>query len=74
MVSYLVLSIKLNSLLPGAPTMPDLLSADKGPYYAALERSDESWKFGRLALSEMEALLEGLLAKQLLSATEEAVH
>lgn len=74
MVSYLVLSVKLHSLLPGTPTMPDLLSAEKNPYYVALEKSDESWSFGRLALSEMEALLESLLASQLLSATQEAAH
>lgn len=74
MVSYVVLSVKLHSVLPGSPTMPDLLAVDKSPYYSALELSDESWSFGRLAISEMEKLLEGLLAQQLLSATEEAVH
>jgi Fic family protein len=72
MVSYVVLSVKLNSLLPGAPAMPDLLVGDKSPYYQALELSDESWKFGRIALSEMERLLESLLAQQLLNATKEA--
>lgn len=72
MVSYLVMSVKLHSILPGAPTMPDLLASDKSPYYEALEESDESWSFGRVALSRMESLLEGLLASQLLSATKEA--
>lgn len=74
MVSYLVMSVKLHSVLPGAPAMPDLLAKDKSPYYTALEESDESWSFGRLALSSMEELLEGLLASQLLSATKEASH
>lgn len=73
-VSYLVMSVKLHSILPGAPAMPDLLANDKAPYYKVLEESDESWKFGRLALSGMENLLEGLLAAQLLSATNEASH
>jgi Fic family protein len=73
-VSYLVMSIKLHSILPGAPAMPDLLASDKDPYYTALEEADKSWSFGRLALSGMESLLEGLLAAQLLSATNEASH
>lgn len=73
-VSYLVMSVKLHSILPGAPAMPELLASDKNPYYAALEESDQSWGFGRLALSGMERLLEGLLAAQLLSATNEASH
>lgn len=71
-VSYVVLSSKLNSLLPGTPTIPDQIAADKAPYYSALERSDDSWKRNILALSDMEAMLEKMLARQLLSATEEA--
>lgn len=71
-VSYVVLSIKLNSLLPGTPTIPDQIAADKRPYYKALEDADDSWKRGIIALSGMEAMLEGMLARQLLSAAEEA--
>jgi len=71
-VSYLVLSVKLNSLLPGTPTIPDLIAADKAPYYAALEKADQEWRFQRVDLSAMEALLERLLAAQLLNATREA--
>lgn len=71
-VSYLVLSIKLNSILPGAPTIPDLIAANKRPYYDELEKADASWKHERLALASMEEMLEGLLAEQLLSATKEA--
>jgi Fic family protein len=36
-VSYILLSIKLDSLLPGTKTIPDQIAADKKPYYAALE-------------------------------------
>lgn len=68
----MVLNIKLNSLLPGTPTIPDLIAADKAPYYAALEKADREWRFEKVDLSAMEALLESLLAKQLLSATREA--
>lgn len=71
-VSYIVLSTKLNSLLPGTPTIPDQIAADKRPYYVALEEADDSWKRGILALSGMEAMLEAMLAQQLFNATEEA--
>jgi Fic family protein len=71
-VSYVVLSVKLDSILPGTPTIPDLIAADKSPYYAALEGADDSWKRGIIALADMEAMLEGMLAQQLLKATEEA--
>lgn len=73
-VSYLVLSIKLKSLLPGLPTIPDQIAADKGPYYHALEMADGLWKQEILSLATMEEMLEGMLAKQLLNATEEAAH
>ncbi len=72
-VSYVVLSVKLNSILPGSPSIPDQIADNKDPYYSALEKSDDSWKRGVVALSDMEHLLETTLAKQLLSATEEAM-
>ncbi|TPI48841.1 Fic family protein [Mesorhizobium sp. B2-9-1] len=71
-VSYLVLSVKLGSLLPGTPTIPDQIAAGKTPYYKALEGADDSWKRGIVAIADMEAMLEGMLAMQLLKATEEA--
>lgn len=71
-VSYLVLSIKLKSLLPGLPTIPDQIAADKEPYYHALELADGLWNQDILSLGTMEEMLEGMLAKQLLRATEEA--
>lgn len=71
-VSYLVLSTKLNSLLPGTPTIPEQIAADKSPYYSALEDCDDSWKREILALSSVEQMLDRMLAAQLLSATREA--
>jgi Fic family protein len=71
-ISYLVLSIKLNSLLPGSPTIPDQIAADKAPYYHALEVADGLWKQEILSLAVMEKMLEEMLAEQLLHATEEA--
>ena len=73
-VSYVVLSAKLNSLLPGTPTIPDQIAADKSPYYSALEKSDDSWKRGILALADMEHMLEQMLAQQLLNATKSLTH
>ena len=34
-VSYVVMSIKLDSLLPGTPTIPEQIAAEKQPYYKA---------------------------------------
>ena len=71
-VAYVVLSIKLDSLLPGAPTIPEQIAGDKTPYYAALESADLELKAGRVDVSNLENMLEGMLAKQLLSAAREA--
>lgn len=71
-LSYTILSIKLDSILPGAPTIPDLIAADKRPYYKALEGADDSWKRNIIAVADMEGMLEAMLAEQLLKATEEA--
>lgn len=70
--SYLVLCVKLRNRLPGKPTIPDLISEKKGPYYHALEAADAAWTDGSLDIAALEALLEGHLAAQLVSAVEEA--
>jgi Fic family protein len=71
-VAYVVLSIKLDSLLPGAPTIPEQIAGDKTPYYAALECADLGLKSGRVDVSNLENMLEGMLAKHLLNAAKEA--
>lgn len=73
-VSYVVLSVRLDSLLPGAPTIPEQIAADKGPYYRALEAADAAWKGtgGTVDVTELQRLLEGMLARQLLSAAQQA--
>jgi Fic family protein len=71
-VAYVVLSIKLDSLLPGAPTIPEQIAGDKTPYYKALESADLRLKSGSVDVSDLENMLEGMLAKQLLSAAKEA--
>ena len=56
-----------------APTIPDQIAVDKAPYYQALEVADNLWKRERmLALGHVEAMLDRMLALQLLNATKEA--
>lgn len=73
-VSYTVLCLGMNSVLPGTPTIPDQISAGKYPYYNALEKADDFFgkNDGKVDVSAMEELLSAYLAKQLLSATEQA--
>jgi Fic family protein len=71
-VSYLVLSIKLNGLLPGAPTIPEQIASDKEPYYRALEQADKALASGNVDVSALENLLSDMLAQQLLNAVKEA--
>jgi Fic family protein len=70
--SYVVLSIKLDSLLPGAPTIPEQIAADKRPYYDALERADKALIQGTIDVSTLEGLMEAMLANQLVRAAREA--
>jgi len=66
-VSYLALSIGLQTELPGSPTVPELIVGQKTPYYKALDAADAAWKQGELDVSEMELLLNRLLEQQLRS-------
>lgn len=58
-VAYLVLCVRLGYRLPGTKTIPELIAADKGPYYAALEAADAG------DLVSLEKFLASLLARQL---------
>jgi hypothetical protein len=72
-VSYVVLSVKLDSLLPGVPTIPEQIASDKTPYYVALEVADDTWKAKEsVDVSKLEAMIEAMLAKQLVSAANQA--
>ncbi|MGD9473046.1 MAG: Fic family protein [Novosphingobium sp.] len=71
-LAYYVLCAKIGYRLPGHETLPEQIARDKGPYYAALEEADGHWKQRKLDLSAMEKLLDECLAKQLLSAYEDA--
>ena len=72
-ISYLALCVGMGGRrLPGTTTIPDLIAADKPAYYQALDAADAACAAGRLDISVMENLLEGLLAKQFMSAIESA--
>jgi Fic family protein len=71
-VSYVVLSIKLDSLLPGTPTIPEQIASNKDPYYKALEEADKAWTLENIDVSALEELLGDMLAHQLLNAAKEA--
>lgn len=71
-VAYVVLSIKLDSLLPGAPTIPEQIAGNKKPYYDALEVADRHLLEGKIDVSQLEGMLAAMLSTQLLSAAKEA--
>lgn len=71
-LSYLVLCAKLGFRLPGNKTIPDLIVESREPYYTALRRADAAWSGGELDLTEMESLMESLLADQLLDVYAQA--
>ena len=68
-LSYLVLSIRLGVRLPGYDTIPVQISESKEEYYGALEHADEAYRRGQIDVSELEALLEKMMARQLISAS-----
>jgi Fic family protein len=71
-VSYVVMSIKLDSFLPGTPTIPEQISLNKDPYYKALEQADKAWSDNKIDVSTLEEMLGDMLARQLLNAAKEA--
>jgi Fic family protein len=71
-IAYVVLSIKLDSVLPGAPTIPEQISGNKKPYYDALEAADKHLVGGAIDASDLEKMLDAMLSTQLLSAAREA--
>jgi Fic family protein len=70
--SYMILCIRLGFRLPGTPTIPERIAADKNPYYSALDSADSAWNRGMLDVTAMEQLLEAHLAAQLLRVVQVA--
>ena len=71
-ISYVVLSIKLDSLLPGTPTIPEQIATDKQPYYRALEAADREWTNEKVDVSELEVVIDAMLSQQLINAVKQA--
>lgn len=72
-VAYFVLGASVGYRLPGRVTIPELIAANKAPYYRALELIDDSARReDEPALTPMKELIEGYLAKQLADAFEAA--
>jgi Fic family protein len=72
-LSYFLLCMRLGYRLPGTNTIPAQISSDKSPYYKALEAADECWERKQINLGELERLLAGMLAEQLLSVHQQAL-
>lgn len=72
--SYVVLCISLRSGLRGKNTIPDQIVDNRAPYFRALEAADASAATDEVVLTEMESLLERLLAVQLRSMIEIAAN
>ena len=71
-VSYLVLCSRLGYELPGTNTIPEIIAANKKPYYDALDAADAHAKVGKLDVGVMEQLLDQALAEQLASVLSDA--
>lgn len=71
-LSYVVLSIRAQSVFPGTPTIPEQIVENRNPYFDALDAADAAWAEGRIDLLKMEELLSSMLAKQLTDAYEKA--
>lgn len=71
-LSYVVLSIRLGYRLPGTPTIPEQIVENREPYFTALDAADAASKENRVDVSKMEAMLQGMLAKQLMGVIQSA--
>lgn len=71
-LSYALLNIKLGYTLPGAPTILQQIEEDNTHYIEALEKADAAAADGGEDVSEMEKMMRGMLAKQLLSVIDQA--
>jgi hypothetical protein len=71
-LAYMILCLKLGYILPGSPTIPAQIDEDKSHYIEALEKSDEAFKSGVIDMNEMELMLKGMLARQLIGVIDAA--
>jgi Fic family protein len=74
-VSYVVMCIALGSVLRGKNTIPEQIVDNRKPYFNALEAADDAFADNcKVDVSDMEDLLEGMLAVQLKGLIEAATH
>jgi Fic/DOC family len=65
-LSYLILSTRLGTFLPGAPTIPEQLRHHRAQYFDALQAADVAFEqHGRVDVAKIETMLEGMLIQQL---------
>jgi Fic family protein len=65
---YFTLCLRLEKLLPGTTTLPELIRRERDDYCAALQLAHDSFAAGALDLSVLHALISKLLDEQLQSA------
>jgi fido (protein-threonine AMPylation protein) len=70
--SYLVMCARSSHIFNGTTTVADHIVEKRDDYYAALDAADVAWDEDRLDVSQMETLLDALLAKQLLGVHDDA--
>ncbi len=70
--SYMVLCAKMGLVPAKGNAIPEQISANKQPYYKALEHADTHCKEGQVDVSQMEDLLAGCLAEQLVGMHQQA--
>jgi Fic family protein len=72
-LSYVVMCIKTGYKLPGKLTVPEQIQRNRQPYFEALEAADAAYRDrGEIDVSKMEALLQALLATQLVEVLNKA--
>ena len=64
-ISYIGLCARLGFRLPGKRTIPDLIVDHRSEYIAALRSADAEYGRGNINVSDMENLMESVMAQQM---------
>jgi Fic family protein len=64
-LSYLIICVAVGTVIPGTPTLPELIVRNRTEYYSALEHADEAQRAGVYDVSRLEALVGELLERQI---------
>jgi Fic family protein len=71
-IAYLALCAKLGFRMPGKVTIPDHIVKRRKAYIGALRSADKAWEKGTVDVSDMEHLMESVMAAQMLEIMEQA--